>query len=43
MKSVQGFSSGVEKNLMVHSLRDFSATHILEGAYMDSLDIFQNW
>jgi len=31
IKSVQGFSSGGEKNLMVHSLRDSSATHILEG------------
>jgi len=30
MKGVQGISSCVEKNLMVHSLRDSSATHILE-------------
>ncbi len=30
MKGVPGISSRVEKNLMIHSLRDSSATHILE-------------
>jgi len=30
IKGVQGISSRVEKNLMIHSLRESSATHILE-------------
>ena len=30
IKGVQGISSRVEKDLMIHSLRESSATHVLE-------------